>query len=117
MDAMKTLEQLNDGYIRSVRVSDVGWFTEHLADDFVNSNPDGSLVDRAAFLRQVAQPCPVADFAAEDVRIRILGDAALIHGRTVYKKPDGRVASGRYTDVWAFREGRWLCVAADVTRG
>jgi len=24
---------------------------------------------------------------------------------------------GRYTDIWARRNGRWLCVAAHVTRG
>lgn len=41
---MDVLEKLNDGYIRSVRESDVAWFERHLADDFVNSNPDGTLV-------------------------------------------------------------------------
>ena len=28
--------------------------------DFLNGNADGSLVDRAGFLAQIAQPCPVA---------------------------------------------------------
>jgi ketosteroid isomerase-like protein len=59
----------------------------------------------------------VSDFEAEGVRIRLLGDVAIIHGRTVYTKPDGRPGAGRYTDVWSRRRGRWLCVAADVTRG
>ena len=114
---VETLDALNDGYIRSVRTSDVGWFGEHLAEDFVNSNPDGSLVDRSGFLAQIARPTTVPDLAIEDVRIRVLGDVALIHARTVYTKPDGQRAAGRYTDVWARRHGRWLCVAADVTRG
>ncbi len=114
---VETLDALNDGYIRSVRTSDVGWFGEHLAEDFVNSNPDGSIVDRAGFLAQIARPTTVPDLAIEDVRIRVLGDVALIHARTVYTKPDGQRAAGRYTDVWARRHGRWLCVAADVTRG
>jgi ketosteroid isomerase-like protein len=83
----------------------------------MNSNPDGSLVDRAGFLARAAQPCPVSEFAAEDVRIRILGDVAIIHGRTVYRKPGGEAGAGRYTDVYALRQGRWLCVSADVTRG
>ena len=114
---LDTLQRLNDGYIRSVRMSDVGWFEENLAGDFMNSNSDGSFVDRAGFLAQVARPCAVSDFAAEDVRIRLLGKIAIIHGRTVYKKPDGQAGAGRYTDVYACREGRWLCVCADVTRG
>jgi ketosteroid isomerase-like protein len=114
---VETLDALNDGYIRSVRTSDVRWFDEHLAEDFVNSNPDGSLVDRAGFLAQIARPTMVPDLAMEDVRIRLLDDVAIIHARTVYTKPDGQRAAGRYTDVWARRHGRWLCVAADVTRG
>jgi ketosteroid isomerase-like protein len=114
---VEMLDTLNDGYIRSVRTSDVAWFSEHLADDFVNSNADGTLVDRAGFLAQIAKPTTVPDLATEDVRIRVLGDIALIHARTVYTKPDGQRAAGRYTDVWARRHNRWLCVAADVTRG
>jgi ketosteroid isomerase-like protein len=111
------LRQLNRNYIRSVRMSDVRWFDENLAEDFMNSNPDGSLVDRAGFLAQIAPPCAVSNFDAEDVRIRIIGEIAIIHGRTVYDKPDGQAAAGRYTDVWCRRHGRWLCVAAHVTRG
>jgi ketosteroid isomerase-like protein len=114
---MDILQELNAGYIRSVRASDVNWFERYLADDFVNSNADGSITDRAGFLVQVARPLPVADFGCEDVRIRLLGEVAIIHGRTVYTKPDGSAAAGRYTDVWARRDGRWLCVCADVTRG
>jgi len=50
------------------------------------------------------------------VKIRIMGDVAIIHARTTYATPDGRAASGRYTDVWARRQGRWLAVSAHVTR-
>ena len=24
---------------------------------------------------------------------------------------------GRYTDVWQLRQGRWLCISANVSRG
>jgi hypothetical protein len=51
------------------------------------------------------------------VQVRILGDVAIIHARTSYRLPDGRLAYGRYTDVWARRNGRWLAVSAHVTRG
>jgi ketosteroid isomerase-like protein len=111
------LSALNQGYIRAVRTSDVEWFEQHLAEDFVNSNPDGTLSDRAAFLEHVAKPIAVKEFACEDVRIRMLGDVAIVHGRTTYRKADGQPAAGRYTDIWARRGGLWLCVAAHVTRG
>ncbi len=87
-----------------------------LAEDFLNSNPDGSLADRAGFLAQIARPAAIANLTAHDVRIRLLGDVALIHARTTYTKADGSAGAGRYTDIWQRRDGRWLCVAAHVTR-
>lgn len=114
---LEALQELNRGFIRSVRESDVAWFDRNLSQDFLNSNADGTLVDRAAFLRQIAPPCPVANFGVEDVRIRIFGDTAIAHGRTTYTKPDGRAAAGRYTDVWVREGNRWVCVSGDVTRG
>ena len=110
------LQDLNRDYIRSVQHSDVRRFDEILAEDFVCSNPDGSLVDRAAFLRQTAVPVAISNLEARDVVIRIMGDVAIIHARTTYTRPDGQEGAGRYTDVWARRVGRWLAVSAHVTR-
>ena len=110
------LRQLNADYIRSVQMSDGRRFDELLADDFLNSNPDGSLVDRAQFLAQIARPATLSNLEASDVRVRVMGDFAIIHARTTYMHEGGRAGAGRYTDIWARREGRWLCVAAQVTR-
>lgn len=112
-----TLRRLNEDFVRSVQMSDVRCFEEILAEDFLNSNPDGSLVDRRGFLAQIARPALISNLAAHDVRVRIMGDIAIIHARTSYLKPDGQVGAGRYTDVWARRNGQWLCVSAHVTRG
>jgi ketosteroid isomerase-like protein len=111
------LRRLNEDFVRSVEMSDVRRFDEILAKDFLNSNPDGSLVDRTGFLAQIARPAMISNLEAHDVRIRIMGDIAIIHARTTYKKPDGRAGAGRYTDVWARQQGRWLCISAHVTRG
>jgi ketosteroid isomerase-like protein len=112
----ETLLELNRDYIDSVQQGDVRRFDEILAGDFVCSNPDGSKVDRAGFLEQTARPVTIVDLAAHDVDVRLLGDVAIIHARTTYSLADGREGSGRYTDVWARRNGRWLAVAAHVTR-
>jgi len=113
---LEQLERLNDDYITSVRTSDVNRFAEILADDFLASMPDGSLLDRARFLELTAAPNPLSTLEADDVRIRLMGDVAIIHGRTTFTTRDGGRGSGRYTDVWARRGGRWLAVAAHVTR-
>ncbi len=113
---LETLEQLNRDYVRCVQTSDVRRFDEILAEDFLCSNPDGSLVDRAGFLAQTARPVAIKDLDAHDVVVRVMGDVAIIHARTTYTLPDGRAGSGRYTDVWARSQGRWLAVSAHVTR-
>jgi hypothetical protein len=107
---------LNIDYINSVQHSDVKRFDEILSDEFYCSNPDGSLLDRAAFLRQTAKPVTITNLKAEDVLIRIIGDFALIHARTVFTKADGSTGGGRYTDGYARINGRWLAVFAHVTR-
>ena len=111
------LLDLNRDYIHSVQHGDVQRFDEILADDFLCSNPDGSLIDRAAFLEQTAKPVTISSLEAYDVNVRILGDVAIIHARTTYTLSDGSAGAGRYTDVWARRDGRWLAASAHVTRG
>ena len=113
---LDVLHQLNHDYVRSVAESDVRWFDANLADDFLNSNPDGTLVDRAGFLAQIAKKSLLTNLREEDVRIVIRGDFAFIHARTSYTRPDGQPGGGRYTDIWWKRNGRWLCVTAHVTR-
>ncbi|MGO8916502.1 MAG: nuclear transport factor 2 family protein [Stellaceae bacterium] len=110
------LLELNRDYIRSVQNSDVRRFDEILADEFFCSNPDGSLVDRQGFLKQTALPVRIAGLEAHDVKVRIIGDVAIIHARTSYTLPDGRAGAGRYTDVWTRRNGAWRAVSAHVTR-
>jgi ketosteroid isomerase-like protein len=110
------LAALNRDYISSVQNMDVRRFDEILSDDFVCSNPDGSKIGRAAFLQQTARPIAIRNLEARDVDIRVMGDFAIIHARTTYALPDGKAGQGRYTDIWAKRDGRWLAVAAHVTR-
>jgi hypothetical protein len=111
-----TLGELNRNYVRAVDQADVAWFDANLAADFHNTNPDGTLIDRAAFIAQIGRGSSVRNIREHDVVIRILGDFAIIHARTTYLKGDGTPGAGRYTDDWQLREGRWQCVSAHVTR-
>ena len=110
------LSALNRDYVASVQNGDVKRFDEILAQDFYCSNPDKSLVDRAGFLKQTALPVTIKNLIADDVKIRVMGDFAIIHARTSYLTPDGQQAYGRYTDCWARQNGKWLAVSAHVAR-
>jgi ketosteroid isomerase-like protein len=113
---MEVLTQLNADYITSVQKGDVKRFNEILSDDFLCSMADGTLVDRKRFLELTAQPVTIRNLTAHDVKVRVMGDMAIIHAATSYTTADGKPSSGRYTDVWARRNGRWVAVSAHVTR-
>ena len=113
---LEELKKLNTDYVNSVQRSDITRFEQILAPDFYCSNPDGSLVDRAAFLQQTARPVTITELKPEQVKIRLMGDFAIIHAATHYRTPDGEVRRGRYTDCWARQNGKWLAVSAHVTR-
>ena len=109
---LDTLTALNRDFFASVQKGDVKRFEEILADDFMMSTPDGSLLDKAEFLKLTAQPVTISGLVAEDVRIRLLGDFAIIHGRFNSRSADGKQRRGRYTDNWARRDGIWVAVSA-----
>jgi hypothetical protein len=113
---IELLQDLNRNYVRSAEQSDVAWYQENLAEDFLNSSVDGSVIDKPAFLERIARKYPGTNLQAVDVRIRMLVEVALIHAGFLYTKPDGKAGSGRYTDIWARRNGRWLCVSAHFNR-
>ncbi|MFA7503518.1 MAG: nuclear transport factor 2 family protein [Burkholderiaceae bacterium] len=113
---VRVLTELNRNYVRAIDEADVGWFETHLADDFMNMNPDGALLDRGQFITQVGRGSSVRQLREQHVGIRLLGEFAFIHARTTFIKPDGQPGSGCYTDVWRLRDGRWACVSAHVNR-
>jgi hypothetical protein len=113
---LATLHDLNHNYVRSVDQADVRWFDQHLAADFMNTNPDGAVIDRAAFLAQIGRGSPVKDISEHDVKILLFGAFAVIKARTSYRKPDGSAGAGWYTDDWQLRPEGWRCVSAHVSR-
>jgi ketosteroid isomerase-like protein len=115
-DDLAALVALNDDYIDAVRTSNVRRFSEILADDFLCTLADGTLIDRAQFLANAAAPTTALGLQVHDVRVRLLGDTAIVHAATGFTHPDGRPGRGRYTDVWAKRNGQWLAVAAQFAR-
>ncbi len=113
---LEQLRQLNQSYLDSVRDGDVERFRRLLADDFQASTPAGEILDKAQFLERTAGPRTLRRLEGEDVRIRILGDVAIIHAATTYTSLNGVDGRGRYTDDWQKRGGTWVCVSAHVTR-
>ena len=110
------LRELNQAYVDAFLHADVDWYDTYLADDFVCIESDGSVLDKARFLRQAAAGPDAAAYRLAEIRVRVLGDVALIHATGVFTRRDGTTGTSRYTDVYAKREGIWKAVAAQITR-
>lgn len=111
-----TLAELNARYVDSFMSADVGWYEDNLADDFVCVEADGSVLDKARFLRQAAAGPDVAAYRLAQVRIRCFGDVALIHATGVFTRRDGTTGTSRYTDAYAKTGGTWKAISAQITR-
>jgi ketosteroid isomerase-like protein len=112
-----TLTRLNRQYVDSFLYSDVEWYRQHVTDDFVCIESDGTMLDKASFLLDTAKgPGTVADYQLVNVRVRILGDTAFIHAQGLATRHDGTQIHSRYTDVWVRVRGEWKAASAQITR-
>jgi hypothetical protein len=110
------LERLNEEYIDAFIGADVAWYRDHLADEFICIEADGSILDKAEFLRMSGEDPGVTRYDLEDVRIRIYETVALVQATGRFTRADGSTGTSRYTDVYAMRDGDWKVVTAQITR-
>jgi ketosteroid isomerase-like protein len=113
---MRTITRLNQEYVDAFLKSDVAWYRDHLADDFVCIVGDGSVLDRDAFLRDTAGGPGVKSYALKDVRVRSYGSFAVVNATGEFTRLDGTIGTSRYTDVWGLQDGKWKTVSAQITR-
>jgi hypothetical protein len=112
IEDVQILEQLNRDYHAADQNSDAKRFDEFLAEDFIVQTP-GVTRNREEYLTYIAKPRPFRDLTMRDVNVRILGDVALVQGRSTYTMlADGSEQEALYTDVYQKREGTWVCVTA-----
>jgi hypothetical protein len=83
---------------------------------FVNTDYDGTVMNKAQFLADLKDPAYQATLVVnQDVKIHSYSNAAVVtgtyHTKGKYKnKPFEHW--GRFTDTWLFQDGIWQCVAS-----
>jgi hypothetical protein len=111
-----TLERLNKEYIQAYMSADASWYDEHLADEFICIESDGSVLDKAQFLRKTAEGPDVLDYKLIGVHVRIYGGVALVQGTGKFTRKDQSSGVSRYTDVYVRVGEEWKAVSAQITR-
>ena len=112
----RILERLNQEYVEAFMNADVEWYRQHLADDFVVIESDGSVLNKEEFLSSTAKGPDVDDYKLHEVEIRIYGDAGLVRATGVWTRDDGSMGMSRYIDVYIKKSVGWRTVSAQITR-
>jgi ketosteroid isomerase-like protein len=87
--------------------------------NFVNTEYDGEVSDKAKFLADIKDPqFNLSNINIQDVKVSMYADSAVVVGTYRTKgsyqgRPYEHV--GRFTDTWVFIDGRWQCVASHTS--
>jgi ketosteroid isomerase-like protein len=90
-----------------------------LGAEFVNTEYDGEVSDKAKFLADIKDPhFNITGLTIQDLKVSMYNDAGVVVGvyhtkGTYQSKPYEHW--GRFTDTWVFTAGRWQCVASHTS--
>jgi ketosteroid isomerase-like protein len=110
------IRRLNEQYVEASLAGDVEWYREHLADDFVCIDSDGSVLDKTAFLRQTAQGSDLAEYRLDEVEVRFYGEVAWVRATGLWTSKSGVPGISRYIDIYVHADGDWKAISAQITR-
>lgn len=84
-----------------------------LASDFVHVLPSGFITKSEQLTYMRAHPVHRAvSKHFENLRVRIYGNAGVVNGIVVATTADGKTRRTEFTDVFAYRNGKWEAVNA-----
>jgi ketosteroid isomerase-like protein len=90
-----------------------------IGSEFVNTEYDGEVSDKAKFLADIKDPqFKPTSLNIQDLKVNMYADSAVVvgiyHTKGMYQsKPYEHF--GRFTDTWVYSEGRWQCVASHTS--
>jgi ketosteroid isomerase-like protein len=90
-----------------------------VAEDWTTTDIAGRVRTRAEVMGEMFRGGikPIAAMTIDDVRVRMLGDVAVVTGRTIARAAGSQTDIVlRFTDVFTRRDGRWQIVASQGTR-
>jgi ketosteroid isomerase-like protein len=108
-ELIKLENESNDAWVKH----DVEAYARLLGDDYLCTGPDGDMSTKAQDLAELKENTTTSAIA-DDFRVRVYGDAAVVTFRLTYKnqsKVEESTGQERFTDTWIKRDGRWQCVA------
>jgi len=109
------LVQLEQSWAKALEVHDADAVSCILSEDFQDADPSGKLHDRAETLAQIPHRRPGKNILSE-LDPHVIGDSGYIRGLATLVDTQGNtIARVRFTDIYVYRDHRWLAVAGQET--
>jgi ketosteroid isomerase-like protein len=117
---IEALREIEDRLAAAWVEGDRSFIEQTLADDWSVTDLTGRVLTKAEVLKEVfgSASRQVVSMEIDDINVRPFGDWAIVTGRTkAAGEYEGEVAEVtlRFTDVFAYRNGRWQVVASQAT--
>jgi ketosteroid isomerase-like protein len=120
-DAVKALELER---FQAQEKNDFAALERLLADDLVYTHSSGNVDSKASYIDSLRTgKSRYLKIAPEDLRVRVVGDLALIHGRGVFTletNVNGQKGENplhlSFLDIWQKKNGKWQMIAWQSTR-
>jgi hypothetical protein len=97
---------------------DIATYSRYIADDFINTDDDGSLANKAGVIKENSKsPNYVHADVPRDYVVHLYGDTAVVNNRvTVHQQFDvDTVSEQRRTETYIKRNGNWQAIAVQQT--
>ena len=113
----QALAQIEDNWARALQAHDTAFFSRVLAADFHGTQDSGKTFSRSEVIQNAGdRTVQVRDLRDQDREIRIYGDGnvGVVTGLSNWTEQSGERTSrksGRYTEMFVKRDGRWQAVA------
>jgi len=115
----QALYQLERDWAAANLRNDTAVVDKFLAKEFVANRPDRTLNKTQLLAEMKANPAKIESAENSDMVAMVFGDTAVVHGLYAEKSTtNGKDTSlkGRWTEVYAKRDGRWQCVTQYATK-
>ena len=115
-EAINAVRDLNQGYIDAARTGDAAWFDQHMADEVLVVLGSGRRLRKPEFVDMVrSEPKDYRSLTVHSVELRPFGNIVQVDADAPWELGDGTRGVSRYIDTWAWIDGRWQVISAQIT--
>jgi uncharacterized protein (TIGR02246 family) len=109
------LRATNHRFVNAFALADYEFMDALTASDFFMIGNNGDWIDCTRHLDAMKKTSVTGGLSYDDVRVRLFGTVALLHGVFEAIAADGSPRRVRYTDVYHWSGSKWLLVSAQNT--